>query len=220
MPKHLGQFRRDAAVGNKGAYARIPQTLCDDGDPLDCLVMTRWVLQPGSVIVCRPVGVLFLEDEAGGDEKILAVPVTKISPYYKDVTEYSHLPPIVVSPDGEAELVDVSQAVPLGVGGVPFGTREVELADGTLLAMFTDGLVEESRQSIDVGMRRVMRALTAKDAGPLEQIADAVLDTLNGSPRDDVALVLAQVGNDPPTAAAANLPRAGGKAGRKGRKNG
>ena len=55
-------------------YGFIPQTLCDDGDPLDCLVMTRWTLQPGIVIAARPVGVLYLEDEAGGDEKILAVP--------------------------------------------------------------------------------------------------------------------------------------------------
>ena len=72
-------------------YGFIPQTLCGDGDPLDCLVMTRWALQPGSVIACRPLGVLYLEDE-----KILAVPITKVSPYYKDVHEYTDLPPIVV----------------------------------------------------------------------------------------------------------------------------
>lgn len=77
-------------------YGFIPQTLCDDGDPLDCLVMTRWTLMPGTVIAARPVGVLYLEDEAGGDEKILAVPVTNVSPYYKDVEDYTNLPPIVV----------------------------------------------------------------------------------------------------------------------------
>ncbi|MGH6783098.1 MAG: inorganic diphosphatase, partial [Sphingomicrobium sp.] len=60
------------------------------------LVMTRWTLMPGTVIAARPVGVLYLEDEAGGDEKILAVPVSSISPYYKDVEEYTDLPPIVV----------------------------------------------------------------------------------------------------------------------------
>ncbi|MBB3764887.1 inorganic diphosphatase [Sphingomicrobium lutaoense] len=77
-------------------YGFVPQTLCDDGDPLDCLVMTRWALLPGTVIRARPVGVLHLEDEAGGDEKLLAVPVTKVSPYYKNVEDYSDLPPIVV----------------------------------------------------------------------------------------------------------------------------
>ena len=77
-------------------YGFIPQTLCDDGDPLDVLVMTRWTLFPGTVIACRPVGVLYLEDEAGGDEKILAVPTSKVTPYYKDVDNHTDLPPIVV----------------------------------------------------------------------------------------------------------------------------
>jgi inorganic pyrophosphatase len=77
-------------------YGFIPHTLCDDGDPLDCLVMTRWSLQPGVVVEVRPLGVLYLEDEAGGDEKVLAVPVTRVSPYYKDVADYTDLPPIVV----------------------------------------------------------------------------------------------------------------------------
>ena len=77
-------------------YGFIPHALCDDGDPLDCLVMTRWTLQPGVVIACRPIGVLYLEDEAGGDEKVLAVPVTRVSPYYRNVENYTDLPPIVV----------------------------------------------------------------------------------------------------------------------------
>ena len=77
-------------------YGFIPQTLGDDGDPLDCLVMTRWPLIPGSVIRARPVAVLFLEDEAGGDEKVLAVPETKTSPYYADVVESTDLPGIVL----------------------------------------------------------------------------------------------------------------------------
>ena len=76
-------------------YGFVPQTLCDDGDPLDCLVMTRWPLIPGCVIACRPVGVLYLEDEAGGDEKLLAVPVSKVSPFYENVHEGEDLPSIV-----------------------------------------------------------------------------------------------------------------------------
>ena len=77
-------------------YGFIPQTLGDDGDPLDCLVMARWPLISGSVIRVRPVGVLFLEDEAGGDEKILAVPETKTSPYYANVQEATDLPAITL----------------------------------------------------------------------------------------------------------------------------
>lgn len=77
-------------------YGFIPQTLGDDGDPIDCLVMNRWALMPGSVIRCRPIAVLFLEDEAGGDEKLLAVPEVKTTPYYADVMEGTDLPGIVL----------------------------------------------------------------------------------------------------------------------------
>ena len=76
-------------------YGFIPQTLGEDGDPLDCLVMARWPFMPGCVVRARPVAVLFLEDEAGGDEKLLAVPETKTSPFYADVMEGDDLPAIV-----------------------------------------------------------------------------------------------------------------------------
>ena len=76
-------------------YGFIPQTLGEDGDPLDCLVMARWPFMPGCVVRARPVAVLFLEDEAGGDEKLLAVPETKTSPYYADILEGDDLPAIV-----------------------------------------------------------------------------------------------------------------------------
>ena len=64
-------------------YGYIPQTLADDGDPCDVLVVTPFPLVPGTVIRCRPVGVLKMEDEAGGDSKLLAVPVDKVLPFYK-----------------------------------------------------------------------------------------------------------------------------------------
>jgi inorganic pyrophosphatase len=77
-------------------YGFIPQTLGEDGDPLDCLVMARWPFMPGCVVRARPVAVLFLEDEAGGDEKLLAVPETKTSPFYADVMEGADLPAIML----------------------------------------------------------------------------------------------------------------------------
>src|SRR3712207_6803802 len=73
-------------------YGFIPHTLGDDGDPVDCLIMSRWPFMPGCVVRARPIAVLFLEDEAGGDEKILAVPEVKTSPYYADVNEGTDLP--------------------------------------------------------------------------------------------------------------------------------
>ena len=64
-------------------YGYIPQTLSDDGDPVDVLVITPYPLIPGVVVTCRPIGILNMEDEAGGDAKLLAVPIDKILPIYK-----------------------------------------------------------------------------------------------------------------------------------------
>ena len=64
-------------------YGYIPQTLSDDGDPVDVLVITPFPLVPSIVVTCRPIGVLMMEDEAGGDAKLLAVPIDKILPIYK-----------------------------------------------------------------------------------------------------------------------------------------
>jgi inorganic pyrophosphatase len=73
-------------------YGFIPHTLSLDGDPLDALVMTPMPLIPGTVIACRPVGVLQTEDDAGGDEKILCVPLARITPQYDHVKEVGDVP--------------------------------------------------------------------------------------------------------------------------------
>ena len=76
-------------------YGFVPHTLSPDGDPLDALVVARSPFIPGAVVRCRPIAVLNLEDEHGGDEKLLCVPDNKTFPYYADVTEKEHLPDIV-----------------------------------------------------------------------------------------------------------------------------
>ena len=73
-------------------YGFIPHTLGEDGDPLDVLVVTPYALQAGSVIRCRPVGVLNMDDEAGGDAKLVAVPHSKLTNSYQDVQEIDDLP--------------------------------------------------------------------------------------------------------------------------------
>ena len=72
-------------------YGFIPHTLADDGDPLDVLVVTPYPIQAGSVIRCRPVGVLNMEDEAGGDAKLVAVPHDKLTNAYQDVKDIDDL---------------------------------------------------------------------------------------------------------------------------------
>lgn len=68
-------------------YGFIPHTLGNDGDPLDALVITRFPLWTGSVIPCRPIGVLDMEDESGFDEKIICVPKKKSDPYYAEIED-------------------------------------------------------------------------------------------------------------------------------------
>jgi len=75
-------------------YGFIPHTLAADGDPVDVMVIGRMPVQPGAVIAVRPIGVLELEDEAGGDEKILAVPLPKITMLYDKVTSWRDIPEI------------------------------------------------------------------------------------------------------------------------------
>lgn len=77
-------------------YGYIPNTLADDGDPLDVLVVTPYPVAAGSVIRARPVGVLQMTDEAGGDAKLVAVPHEKLTPLYNDVKEYTDLPKLLL----------------------------------------------------------------------------------------------------------------------------
>ncbi|HEV7353436.1 MAG TPA: inorganic diphosphatase [Brevundimonas sp.] len=79
-----------------GNYGFVPHTLADDGDPCDVVVINPTPVVPGCVIRARPIGALLMEDEAGRDEKILAVPVDKLNPFYSDIASYRQLPPILI----------------------------------------------------------------------------------------------------------------------------
>ena len=79
-----------------GNYGFIPHTLSGDGDPVDVLIANQRGIIPGAVVACRPVGVLKMQDEAGGDEKIIAVPVPRLTRRYENVFNYLDLPDITV----------------------------------------------------------------------------------------------------------------------------
>ena len=79
-----------------GNYGFIPHTLSEDGDPCDVIVCNTRAIVPGAVINCRPVGVLLMQDEAGSDEKIIAVPVPKLTRRYERVANYTDLPEITL----------------------------------------------------------------------------------------------------------------------------
>ncbi len=76
-------------------YGFVPHTLGEDGDPLDALVIDPSSIVPGAVIRVRPVGVLLMDDDKGGDEKLITVPVDTTFPYYSEIKSLADLPPIV-----------------------------------------------------------------------------------------------------------------------------
>ena len=85
------------AMRYPGNYGFIPHTLSEDGDPCDVLIANTRAIVPGAVMSVRPVGVLLMEDEAGGDEKIIAVPSSKLTQRYDKVKSYSDLPDITLA---------------------------------------------------------------------------------------------------------------------------
>ena len=124
-------------------YGFIPHTLSPDGDPLDALVIARSPFIPGSVVRVRPIAVLKLEDEAGGDEKLLTVPVDGTFPYYTDVDEREDLPKIVMQ---QIEH---------------FFTHYKDLEEKKWVRIGTWGDAREARQIV---LEAIERAKTAKTA--------------------------------------------------------
>ena len=78
------------------SYGFVPHTLSDDGDPIDVLVASTRAIVPGAVMNCRPIGVLMMQDEAGHDEKIIAVPSVQLTRRYEKVKEHTDLPEITL----------------------------------------------------------------------------------------------------------------------------
>ncbi|MFJ9420235.1 SpoIIE family protein phosphatase [Streptomyces sp. NPDC101227] len=104
-----------------------------------------------------------------------------------------HLPPVLVEDGEDALLLDVPPGMPLGVGGEPFEEIEVDLPDGALLALYTDGLVESRHHPLEEGLRAFRQALSDSDR-PLEDVCDHVLSALDTSHgEDDIALLMARV---------------------------
>ncbi|MFI7013147.1 SpoIIE family protein phosphatase [Streptomyces sp. NPDC050164] len=104
-----------------------------------------------------------------------------------------HLPPVLVEPGEPALMLDVPPGMPLGVGGEPFEEVEVELPEGALLALYTDGLVESRDHPLDEGLQAFVSALS-DPAQPLEDVCDHVLNTLDSHHgEDDIALLMARV---------------------------
>ncbi|GAA2260138.1 hypothetical protein GCM10010145_32210 [Streptomyces ruber] len=144
--------------------------------------------------------VVRLSREAGADGITGEVGATCLYAVYDPVTRRcsfaraGHPPPVVLAPDGRPLDVRVPAGPPLGVGGMPFESTELELAEGTVLALYTDGLIESRDRDIDAGHELLTRTLTRHRSGSLDGICQDVITSMlpaNGA-ADDVALLLAR----------------------------
>ncbi|HET6358937.1 SpoIIE family protein phosphatase [Streptomyces sp.] len=103
-----------------------------------------------------------------------------------------HPPPALVSPDGSVAFLDLPPGPPLGLGGLPFESADFEVAEGSVLALYTNGLIEARERDVEVGMSQLGTAL-ASPGMPLDELCASVLThMLKGPPDDDVALLLAR----------------------------
>lgn len=118
-----------------------------------------------------------------------------------------HFPPALVLPDGSVSFPDLPAGPPLGLGGLPFETAEIELPQGSTLVLYTDGLVEDRHRDIDVALDQLQQSLTHADRSP-EDTCQAVMDAMAPEhPSDDIALLVARTHTLPADRIAAwNLP--------------
>jgi len=112
-----------------------------------------------------------------------------------EVASAGHLPPLLVPRKGRSEFLDVSPAPPLGVGEGPISSRTFQIKDGSLVVLYTDGLVESRGRDIDDGLKRLQSVFgPASAAEPIEALAKAALaGATSDRHRDDVALLIARL---------------------------
>jgi anti-sigma regulatory factor (Ser/Thr protein kinase) len=112
-----------------------------------------------------------------------------------ELASAGHLPPLLVRPDGTSELLDISPAPPLGVGSGPIQSRVIDIEDGSLLVLYTDGLVERRTEDIDVGLAKLQSIFgPGSTERPLEDLCKATLAGVYADEqRDDIALLIARL---------------------------
>jgi PAS domain S-box-containing protein len=112
------------------------------------------------------------------------------------LTSAGHLPPALRHPDGTTEFLDVPAGVMLGAGHSHYPAADIDLPPGSVLALYTDGLIEHPGEDIGTGMARLARTLTASPARSLDDLCDSVLARLGAHARDDIALLLARTATE------------------------
>ncbi|QYX83067.1 SpoIIE family protein phosphatase [Streptomyces akebiae] len=145
------------------------------------------------------------QDEACTESPAAVVGATCLYAIYDPATcrctmaSAGHLAPALVQPDGKVTFPDLPPGPPLGLGGMPFQTAELDIAEGSQLVLYTDGLIEDRTRDLDEGMELLRQALTDHTERAPEESCQAVLDALLPErPTDDVALLIARTHALPP----------------------
>ena len=148
VDKHTGALTVDRFMGTAMQYpcnyGYIPQTLSQDGDPVDVMIITPAPLLSGCVITCRPVGVLKMIDEAGADPKLLAVPMPRLTPSYDHVTDYKDML--------QEKLAKITH----------FFQHYKDLEEGKWVSVEGWGGLEEARQEIIDSVARYQASRTSR----------------------------------------------------------
>ncbi|WP_328500123.1 SpoIIE family protein phosphatase [Streptomyces sp. NBC_00457] len=156
-------------------------------------------LAPDELLTHLDDMVVRLSAEAGGDSSTAAVGATCLYAVYDPVSRRctlaraGHPPPVMQPPGGRPRQIDLPAGPPLGLGGLPFESAEIELPEGTVLTLYTDGLIQSRERDVDAGHALLCDALAAP-SGSLDETCDRILHTLlpTGGASDDVALLLAR----------------------------
>ncbi|MFF4585735.1 SpoIIE family protein phosphatase [Streptomyces sp. NPDC001388] len=145
------------------------------------------------------------QDEAGTDNPAAVVGATCLYAIYDPTTRRcamaraGHLAPALVQPDGSVTFPDLPPGPPLGLGGMPFQAAELEIAEGSQLVLYTDGLIEDRTRDLDEGMELLRKALAGHPERAPDESCQAVLGSLLAErPTDDVALLIARTHALPP----------------------
>ncbi|MEU2433017.1 SpoIIE family protein phosphatase [Streptomyces sp. NPDC007861] len=141
---------------------------------------------------------LTAEQEPAGGDHAQVTGATCLYAVYDPVSQHcalaraGHPPPALVTPDGQVQLLDVPPGPPLGLGGLPFEAAETKLEEGSLLALYTDGLLQAGYEDIDESLAHLCQALTGPARSAEETCAAVEGALLHGRPADDVALLVAR----------------------------
>ncbi len=183
-------------------YGYIPNTLADDGDPIDVLVDTPHRINSGSVITCRPIGVLKMVDESGEDYKLIAVPTDDLTPIYRDVKCVEDLPPLLVQQIEHffTHYKDLEKGKWVKIDGWGKADEAKKAVEDAVRAFNKDAGIDDLIEAVksfkdNKDIKQVMSAIKALNkGGEMEEILGSISNYSNKENLEEVIEAIKQQG--------------------------